>query len=97
MGYYVNVPEHKNKVAQIESLYGGKRIQKPVEFADIPHDKALIVVVDNGAFEAAGFAYNAEEFREFTSPDDWRPKEYVLLDRDKTFELTGFSDRLKQL
>jgi hypothetical protein len=95
MGYYVQTPANKNKALQIEALYGGKRINKPIEFSEVPPDKALIVVVDNGPFEAAGFAYNAEEFREFTDEDDTRPKEYLLLELEKAFELTKFPERLR--
>ena len=90
MGYYINTGTNFDKAAEIVRQFGGFRVAKPDSFASIPTDKALIVVVDNGAFEAAGFAYNQAEFNAFTEPEDSRPKEYVIMDRHKAEQLTGF-------
>ena len=53
-------------------------------------DKAVIIVVNNGPFEAAGFAYNQGEFEAFTQADDHRPRQFVVMDRAKAKELTGY-------
>src|SRR6266446_3809076 len=51
----------------------------PAAFADIPEGMALIVVVDNGLFEAAGYAYDEREFGAMTDPDDHRARRYILI------------------
>jgi len=91
MGYYIQVPNHKGKAQQLVNLHGGQIIPKPNFFSDIPENRALIVVVDNGLFEAAAYAYSEGEFAEFTDPTDGRPKKYVLLDKGLARELTGFN------
>ncbi len=50
----------------------------------------VIVVVDNGFFEAAGFAYDLKEFDEFTRPQDMRRKNFVAIERDLAKNLTKF-------
>lgn len=89
MGYYIQVPNNKNKAQQISMLYGGQIIPKP-RFNEIPADKALMVVVDNGPFEAAGLAYDEAEFSEFTALDDIRRKMFVLMDKQQAYKLSGF-------
>lgn len=44
----------------------------------------LICVVDNGAFEAAGYAFDKREFECFAEPDP-RPKVWLTWDRVKEF------------
>lgn len=90
MGFYIQVPEDHDKAKQLEVEYGAEIIPQPASFSQIPKDKALIVVVDNGLFEAAGFAYDEQEFKEFTDPYDPRPQQFVLMDLQKAKELCGF-------
>ena len=90
MGYYIEVPDNHHKAEQIVRLHGGKIISRPRSFTEIPADKALIVVVDNSSFEAAGLAYSEPEFEAFTSPWDNRPKQVVLMDWEKASKLAGF-------
>jgi hypothetical protein len=84
----VQVPYDKNKATQIIQLHGAERIDWPVRWEDVPADKALVVVVDNGPFEAAGFAYDEREFRDFTDPTDRRRHEYLLLPWETACDLT---------
>jgi hypothetical protein len=92
MGYYIEVPKNKNKAEQIVELFGGEIVSMPNAFSDIPEDKALIVVVDNGPFEAAGLAFNESEFKEFTAPDSGRqrPRKFVLMDKEKAYLESGY-------
>jgi hypothetical protein len=90
MGYYIEVPHNHDKAEQIVELHGGEIIRCPESFADVPTGKALICVVDNLRFEAAGFCFDSQEFSEF-SRYDGRPKKWVLIDYDKAKELTGFN------
>jgi len=96
MGYYIQVPEHFGKAEQIEALYDGMIIPWPNSFDLIPLDKALIVVVRNQNFEAAGFAYDEKEFAAFTDPGDPRPKKFVLMNRVMANELSGYSRNVKK-
>ena len=74
MGYYIEVPSPKGKAAQLAEMYGaGIMDNPPATFDDIPEGLALICVVDNGPFEAAALCYSAEEFAEFSTPDDVGP------------------------
>lgn len=89
MGYYIEVPKNKGKAQQIVELYGGRIALNPPQFEDITPDDAIICVVDNGPFEAAGFAYNQEELHVFSIPDG-RPRTWVIMNRKKACELTGY-------
>lgn len=89
MGYYISGPA-KGKIQFIRSEYDGEFISPPESFKDIADDKALICIVDNGPFEAAGYCFDEREFEEFIRPDS-RPKQWMIMDKKKAEELTGFS------
>jgi len=95
MGFYIQVPEHFGKAEQIEALYDGMIIPKPNSFDLIPLNMALIVVVRNQQFEAAGFAYDEKEFVAFTDPEDLRPKKFVLMNRVMANELSGYKKTME--
>lgn len=81
MGRYIQGPIH-GKANYIKTMFNGETITSPpASFNSIPEGKALIVVCNNGPFEAAGYAYDQVEFEEFTRPDDPRPREYILIDK----------------
>lgn len=90
MGFYIETPYNKGKVLQIISKYGGEEVDEPLIF-DVPEGKGLICVVDNGEFEAAGFAYNLNEFLRFKHPDG-RPKRWVIIDRKVAEHVTGYKE-----
>jgi hypothetical protein len=92
MGYYIEVPANTGKARLIEELHGGTILARQPEWDEFP-DLAIIVVVDNGIFEAAGYAYDEAEYRAFTEPDDMRPKTFLVMPRDKAEELSGRSRR----
>lgn len=89
MGYYIEVPQHKGKAQQIIDLHGARWSPDVPSFKDIKEDEAIICVVDNGPFEAAAFVYNEDELAEFARPDG-RPKYWLIMDRAKAEELTGY-------
>ena len=95
MGFYIQVPENKDKARQLVELYGAEIIPlRPTSLTDVPSDKALICVVDNGAFEAAAYAFDEREFSDFCwTPQDPRPRTWVLMDKEKAEELSGFLQR----
>lgn len=95
MGYYIEVPENKGKARQIIELYGGRILPYAPTHEDARADEAIICVVDNGLFEAAGFAYDKAELESFKRPDHGyqRPRTWLIIDRKKAIKLTGFIER----
>lgn len=93
MGYYIETGMSRNKALSLVTEHNGQIIDQPASFAEIPADKALIIIVDNRMFEAAALAFSEAEFKEFTSPYDGRPKQYVLLDKKLAHELSGYRER----
>jgi len=89
MGFYIQGPS-LCKAQFIKSEYDGDFIDQPESFDDVPDDKALICVVSNGAFEAAGYCFSDREFIAFTRPSDPRPKQWMLLDKKLAEKLTGY-------
>lgn len=96
MGYYIEVDALHGKaqlIADGKALirgedgwepappYKAQIIPRPRSFADIPDGKALICVIGNSLFEAAGYCYDEREFEAFTDPSDHRPREWVLMDK----------------
>ena len=78
MGYYIN-EDSKGK-----SLGSGfaEKLKSLKNDGAIPttgdkFEKNLIVVLDNGHFAAAGYAYNEDEFKVFNYPDP-RPKLWLV-------------------
>lgn len=91
MGYYIQGPNF-GKAKFIVKEYDGEIVSYKTAYDTFMNtsDKAVIVVIDNGMFEAAGFAYSLQEFKEFTYPDDFRPKQFVLIDKDLAYKLTNY-------
>ena len=89
MGYYIEVPTHHDKAEMIESMYEGMIIPQPTSFDKVPKEMALICVVDNVLFEAAGFCYDEREFQDFTDPKDGRSRKFLLMSWDLASELSG--------
>lgn len=91
MGYYIQTTSTHDKARYIVQNHGGELLERaPKNYSSIPPGKALIVVLDNGPFEAAGFCCDAREFEAFTYPGDARHKQYVLMDRAEAERLTGY-------
>jgi len=96
MGYYIEtVGQTHGKAARIARENNGKLLDgPPAHFHEIPEGKALICVVDNGSFEAAGFCYSERELEEFraadyTGPARQIPGVYVVdLDAGRTSQRT---------
>lgn len=93
MGYYIETSKLDNKAHDIIAKHGGVLVDQGTARAMVADpETAVIVVVDNGFFEAAGFAYDEQEFRAFTHPSDQRPKQFLLLKQSTAIALTGYSE-----
>lgn len=96
MGYYIQVSNPKGKAQQLVDLYSATILpMRPEAFEDVPDNLALICVVDNGPFEAAGLCYDRDEFVDFADTDhgDTRPRQWVLMDKAVANQLSGFIPR----
>lgn len=93
MGFYIETATLQGKAEVIAREYGGQIVPKPASFADVPAGKGLVCVVQNGLFDAAGFAFDEREFEAFTEPGDHRSKTWVLMDYEKAAVLSGYRDR----
>jgi len=92
MGRYIEVQGGLfDKAQSIVNEYNGKICDQPMFLSDVPDDKALICVVKNPYFEAAGYAFNEREFLTFIDPTDARPRTWLLMDKKKANELTGYN------
>lgn len=90
MGYYIETDRTQHRAGWLVRYWDGQIITKPKSFSEIPADKALIVVVQNGYFDAAGLCYSESEFEAFTDPTDPRPITYVLLDKELVYKEAGY-------
>ena len=90
MGFYIQGPARgkvdylvKNENAAIIEAHVARELVDDTE-------SAVVVVVDNGPFEAAGFAFNVGELNRFLDSRDYRPKTILSMDRARVLELTGY-------
>lgn len=93
MGYYIETPRPIYKVEYLINTYSAEKIDYHLAKVLIKEDaeKAIIVVVDNGYFEAAGYAYSEAELDAFMDPSDVRPKTILLMDKKLVLNLLGLS------
>ena len=92
MGYYIQTSGRGSKVEALVRDHNAIKTYQPSSFEDIPEGKALICVVDNVAFEAAGLVYSQSELEAFTVPSDHRMKTWLLMDKAKAHELAGYKE-----
>ena len=68
MGYYIQTSVKQGKAQALVLEYDAE-IVVDVNFANVPQDKALICVVENEGFDAAGVVVDEVQFKRFTTPD----------------------------
>ncbi len=88
MGRYIQTPEALDKATQIVSMVASARLatkgecQKVIRESMLDTSEAVIVIVNNGPFEAAAYAPDADEWNAFHEPDDHRSRTYVIMARE---------------
>lgn len=85
MGYYIEGPS-RGKVEYIREKYGAVVVDE-VTF-DPTH--GIVVVIDNGMFEAACFCYDSNELHRCLDPLDNRPKTVLMGDYKVLGEAAGY-------
>jgi hypothetical protein len=92
MGYYIQGPQF-GKAQYLCKELGAKQVSKEKAREIVAEGKkAVIVVVENPAFDAAAFAYDEREFSSFVDyPEDVRPKTILEMDLDKAKKLSNYN------
>lgn len=92
MGFYLEPPVMRGKADWLIRNFGAREISlsEAKEIVSDSQEEAVICVVDNGPFEAAGFCYDHQEMWSFTQPDDPRPKRWLAAPREAVIEASGF-------
>ena len=88
MGKYIETEDIYNKANWICKNLGGQIASQQIA-KDLIETKGVIVIVDNGEFEAAGWAFNQAEFEAFTLPEDHRSKQFVVIERAEAEKATA--------
>lgn len=99
MGYYINTPEmvkEYDKAKVLVEHYNASTLPDGIEdfdFAILREDEALICVVENVLFQAAGLAYNEREMEAFKEPDSGgfqRTRTWLIMDKETAYKLSGY-------
>ena len=92
MGYYAErsdrAPFYKARGLAEENY--GTVVDRATAYEALMDGKGVFVVVMNASFEAAAFAHSKREWEAFHRPDERRPREYVVMDRDRAEEISGY-------
>lgn len=94
MGYYIETDCNKGKADEIIAKHGAREVGVGEARECLASTtEAPILILDNGPFEAACFLYSAEEFEYFQremASGDQRPRRFVVMDRAKCKQLSGY-------
>lgn len=82
MGYYLQGPDPKADHLLATYPYFQEVTLSEAAGDVMDEDRAVVVVVQNGMFDAAAFAFSEGEFEEFTRDDDPRPRRFLTGPRD---------------
>lgn len=89
MGRYIQGPA-LGKAGYLQDRFAAVEVAKPDSLSEFEDDRALVVVVSNGPFEAAAYVYSEGELQEFARPLDTRPKTWLLMDKKVAEAESGF-------
>lgn len=95
MGFYIKTGSATNKARDILTHVKGSREVSMAEARDYIYDAdlAVVCVVDNRIFEAAGFCYNLNEYKAFLlRPNDLRPRRWLLVPREDVNRSARFDE-----
>jgi hypothetical protein len=90
MGFQIPGPT-KGKVQYFVDMYQAVVLDRPPsDFDDIPDDQAIICVIDTLQYEVASYAFSRQEFSVLDDHSDFRKRTWVLMDKTKANQLSGF-------
>lgn len=86
MGFYIN-PLNESKQSFLDRV--STKIQQPLSYNDVSDDTAIICLVDNGVFSAAGIVFSERELKAFTyNVNDDRPKTWYIVPRNELYQVS---------
>lgn len=83
MGFYTTQKMPHGKVYDLQARRSAIKISMDAALEMDANTTGIICVVDNGPFEAAGWAFSNLELRRFCRMDDPRPRTYLKM-RNRT-------------
>ena len=97
MVHYIETSGTTNKALWLVEHHAGQLINRETALLVVEtypsHDRGIVVVMDNGPFQAAGFAYDLDEFTEFADPSDPRSRQYVEMNRTLAAKLSHYEGK----
>src|ERR1017187_7269992 len=97
MGFYIQIDTPKAKANALVIEHDATLlINGPPKWEEIPADKALICVVNNGAFEAAALCFDDNELHVFTMPDRGNQRKcwWLLMDKTLAHKLAHYTQKI---
>jgi len=93
MGYYIQAPSNHGKANYLVEKHGAEIVGRDSNVPAWDEDRAIICVVDNGGFEAAGYAFSPRELEDFASPDLGLQRDRIWLKMDRALarKLAGYT------
>jgi hypothetical protein len=79
MGSYINP---RNETKEQFLVKNGSKVSASFKYEDIPQDKMMVCLVNNGFFTAAGIMFDEREYDDFHVKGDTRPKDWYLVDKN---------------
>jgi hypothetical protein len=97
MGFYIQGP-NLGKADYLLTLPDFKEItREEADFFLCEDVNGLVVVVENGPFDAAVYVFNDAEFEDFVLEDDPRPKRFLSGPREVLEELSGYTKHMEEM
>jgi len=96
MGYYIketpkrNLPNIGKAQCLIDDCQAKKISVEEAENEITGGKDAVVCVINNGFFDAAGLVYDKNEFIEFTLPMDMRKRTFLKMDKQLAHKLSGY-------
>ncbi len=86
MGIYIN-PKRQSKEDWLQHNCDTKEFETP-SYGDLKEGNLFVCLIDNGLFNAAGIAFNKNEFEAFAVTDRYRRKVWYQCSKDRLVEVT---------
>jgi hypothetical protein len=90
MGFQIPGPTN-GKVQYLVDMYQAMVLDGPPrDFDDIPKHQAIICVIDTLQYEVASYAFSRQEFSLLDDHSDFRKRTWLLMDKTKANQVSGF-------
>lgn len=86
MGFYLDL-QPTEMAMQLKRDHGAQLVLRPLHFADVPADKTLICVIENGPRDAAGIIFDQAELDRFAYDGTTRARTWLLVDTARIVQM----------